>query len=632
MVMEGDIDWIPLLALAAAVLAVLAGLASIAAGRLGVAYRNATAELELAEKTARANETRLFQILNAIPVALVETDLSGKFVFANRTAHQLLGRRDAELIGLRFHSATWGITYPDGRLIPPDLLPSARALRGQTVKGFQHIIAHPGTKRRMLVSVTAMPIVNGVGEVIGSTAALVEIEGLNAAGAAEADLTRRVFDAAASLLVVAGPEGQVREANRAALEALGVEAAALRGRDFADLAAAEDRRDAVRAAIAEVVRSGQKPAAALEERLTAEDGTTRTVRWRALPLYVSGPAGAVDAVLLAGEDVTDRQAGEPAAPGAEAREAELAELAERLSRAEQARRAAEAAQAAAEAALAVEQTRRTEAEAAARSRDEDSRRLEDVGRLAGGVAHDFNSLLTVMVGALDLIGRQADSPERVRRIADAALAAGRRGERLTRQLAAFSRGDDHALRPLDLTGALRGLPVPERIGPVAVAMPAEPLYARFDPVRLQGALVALAENARDAQPEGPLELRVEAVRLETGDGPDLPPGDWVRVTLTDRGPGMNSDVLARAAEPFFTTKPRAEGLGLAQAHGFARSAGGALRLESAPGEGVRASLWLPRVATPLVAAPPPAPPPGGGAGPANDGSEPAPAAPSLAAG
>src|SRR5690606_33801132 len=134
------------------------------------------AELDLAERNARASESRLFQILNAIPVALVETDMAGKFVFANRAAHQLLGRRDAELIGLRFHSATWGITYPDGRLIPPDMLPSARALRGQTVKGFQHVIAHPGTKRRLLVSVTAMPILNGVGEVTGSTAAIVEIE------------------------------------------------------------------------------------------------------------------------------------------------------------------------------------------------------------------------------------------------------------------------------------------------------------------------------------------------------------------------------------------------------------------------------------------------------------------------
>src|SRR5690606_33119907 len=108
-------------------------------------------------------------------------------------------------------------------------------------------------------------------------------------------------------------------------------------------------------------------------------------------------------------------------------------------------------------------------------------------------------------------------------------------------------GDDHALRPLELTGVLRGLPAPERLGPVTVILPGDPLYARFDPVRLQGALTALVENAREAQgPEGAVELRVEALRLETADGPDLPAGDWVRITVADRGAGMDAETLARA--------------------------------------------------------------------------------------
>ena len=129
-----------------------------------------------AERKIDTLERRMFDVLNAVPVALVETDNSGKFTFANKAAHQLLGRKDSELIGLRFHSATWGIAYPDGRMIPPDLMPISRTLRGQTVKGFQHMLTNHGSHDKVLVSVTSMPIVNRAGEVTGATAALVELE------------------------------------------------------------------------------------------------------------------------------------------------------------------------------------------------------------------------------------------------------------------------------------------------------------------------------------------------------------------------------------------------------------------------------------------------------------------------
>ena len=129
-----------------------------------------------AERKIDNLERRMFNVLNAVPVALVETDTTGKFTFANKAAHQLLGRKDSELIGLRFHAATWGIQYPDGRQVPPDLMPIARTLRGQTVKGFQHMLTQYGSTDKVMVSVTSMPILNGMGEVIGATAALVEIE------------------------------------------------------------------------------------------------------------------------------------------------------------------------------------------------------------------------------------------------------------------------------------------------------------------------------------------------------------------------------------------------------------------------------------------------------------------------
>jgi len=591
MIMEGDVNWVLLLGLGLALVTAVALVFVFLAGRAAWAFRNATAERDRYRTEAEIHETRLSQILTSVPVALVETDTQGSFTFANKAAHQLLGRRDQELIGLRFHSATWGITYPDGRLIPPELLPNARALRGQTVKGFQHIIAHPGTKRKLLVSVTAMPILDGFGQIIGSSAAIVEIDSLNPAATPEAELTRRVFDAAPNSVIVVGAEGQVREANAQAAQLLGLEADALRGRPFAELVSPQHRWETVRAYSAEIVRTGETPAVALEESLTRAQ-ERRFVRWTGMPLpFEDG----VDAVLMIGEDVTDQPFEDESQAGADTLAPELAALSERLGVAEQARLRAEAeaseARTALSQALATADDRRRRDDAGA----EESRRLEDIGRMTGGLAQDFNALLTLLLGALDMIDRQADNPERVRRVAEAALVAGRRGETLTRQLSAFSRGDETSLRALDVASIVRGLPSPIQAGAVEVQAVDGPAYARFDPVRLQGALTALLINARQAQgPAEPIRVRIETASLGGGD-PDLAAGDYVKITVADRGPGMEPDVMIRAQEPFFTTRPGAEGLGLAQARGFARSLSGAVRLGSTPGVGSTAAIWLPRV-------------------------------------
>jgi PAS domain S-box-containing protein len=577
MFMEGEVNWSLILGIAAGLFLVWAVVATFLAVRHGADKSSASGELDMVQKVAEAADKRLFQTLNAIPVALVETDRQGKFVFANRAAQQLLGRKDAELLGLRFHSATWGITFPDGRPVPADMLPSARALRGQTVKNFQHMLANAATRRKMLVSVTAMPIEDERGSVIGSTAAIVEADPVAAAAwaapdPAEAepppeDLTRRVFAAAPSALVLADRGGAVLELNPVA-EAMADRSA--EGRDFADLFLPEDARAAARQAIRAALARPDDIFGPLE---------AGAVRWTLLPL--PGADGGADVVLLAGEAVVaEDRAPEPAADVAPEPDPAVAER--------------DAAQARVTA-LAVELE---EAQAAAKAREatlvselEAARRLEGVGRLTGGVAQDFHALLTVMTGALDLLLRQADDPARVRRLGEAALTAGRRGEALTRRLSAFSQGEDGPPeRVVDAAVLLRAGEgrLRELAGPgtdLLIEAPAEPVWARLDPLGFDGAVQALVRNAVEAAGHS----GSVAVRLQATEGGEL------RLSVRDSGPGMDAGLAARALEPFFTTKAGASGLGLSQAHAFARASGGRLTIDSREGEGAEVSITLPAV-------------------------------------
>lgn len=600
MFMEGEVNWVLLLGGTCAVLAATTLVSLWFALTHRVRQVSTSDQLDMVQKVADAADRRLLETLNAIPVALVETDRAGKFIFANRAAHHLLGRRDAELIGLRFHSATWGITYPDGRPVPPDLLPSARALRGQTVKGFQHLMANPATRRKMLVSVTAMPIEDARGEVTGSIAAIVETESLTQpepapvemiAGPVEPSnpLTRRVFEAASSALVVIDADGRIREANRTALGVLDA-AGEVTGRPFVEVFMDAEERSAAR----DLLQAALTPGSEVNEPILSGTASDRPVRWSLLPLL--DETGIPDAVLLAGERADGNgttDAGAAAAAAAEAtveivtaeaadREAALvAEAAAARQEAEQARAEAETARAAA-----------VKAGADARAELEGSRRMESVGRLTGGVAHDFNALLGVMTGALDMMLRQADDPGRIRRLGQAALAAGRKGELLTRRLTAFSQGDDSpVLQLLDAGVLLRGLEgkLRDQAGSgidLLIEGPAEEVQVRLDPVAFDGAVRALLANAIEAiEGQGSVAVRLEAL-MEGG----------VRLSVRDSGPGMDAELAARAVEPFFTTRDGAAGLGLSQAYAFARQSGGVLSIDSRPGDGAEVAITLPAAA------------------------------------
>ncbi|WP_052389517.1 PAS domain-containing hybrid sensor histidine kinase/response regulator [Belnapia moabensis] len=235
-----------------------------------------------------------------------------------------------------------------------------------------------------------------------------------------------------------------------------------------------------------------------------------------------------------------------------------------------------------------------------------AQRMEALGQLAGGIAHDFNNVLQATLGAAALIERRADNPEVVRRLGRMVAEAAERGTSVTRRLLAFSRRGELRAEPLDPAGLLAsmqeilahslGAGVEIRVQ-AAVGLP--PLLA--DKGQLETVLVNLATNARDAMEDGTgtLTLAASAETWAPGRGPGytttLGAGAYVRLAVSDTGCGMDATTLARASEPFFTTKEpgKGTGLGLAMARGFAEQSGGGLRIESAPGSGTIVTLWLP---------------------------------------
>ncbi|MBX9615554.1 MAG: PAS domain-containing protein, partial [Caulobacteraceae bacterium] len=409
------------------------------------------------------------------------------------------------------------------------------------------------------------------------------------------DLTRRVFEAASSALVVVAANGVVREANLMALTLFGRTAAVI-GSDFADQFLGETERVEGRQTLRAALNAAPGEADPIVSSLGADHG----VVWRILPLNT--PGSPVDALLLAGDPAPDPAgiAVEPApaqgldpllvldeaASGEAAAELEAARAHQVRLEAEvdTLRAALDAGQAATAEAVAAA---RAEAQARADSADDVSRRLESVGRLTGGVAQDFHALLAVMTSALDMLLKAADDPARVRRLGQAALAAGQRGEALTRRLSAFSQGEAVHARVLDTGVLLRAMEPRLRAlaGPgidLLIEGPSTEAPVRVDPVGFEGAVEALVRNAIEALAgAGSVAVRLEAI--EGGS----------RLTVRDTGPGLDAATAARALEPFFTTRDGAAGLGLAQAHAFARQSGGTLSLAGAPGEGAEATLTLP---------------------------------------
>jgi len=229
-----------------------------------------------------------------------------------------------------------------------------------------------------------------------------------------------------------------------------------------------------------------------------------------------------------------------------------------------------------------------------------SQRLEAVGQMTGGVAHDFNNLLTVILGNAVMIGRRADDAVTTRRLAANIQLASKRGAEITHQLLAFAGRQMVRPETINLNSRLREFrPLLERAASEATQLELD-LEEELDPVdvdpgQFESAVLNLVGNARDAMPNGGrIVVTTRSVTLALG-GAELPAGPCVRVAVSDCGVGMDRETVAKAFEPFFTTKGvgKGTGLGLSQVYGFARQAGGNVRIVSSVGAGTCVEITLP---------------------------------------
>ena len=242
-------------------------------------------------------------------------------------------------------------------------------------------------------------------------------------------------------------------------------------------------------------------------------------------------------------------------------------------------------------------TERKQAEQALRQ----AQKIEALGQLTGGIAHDFNNLLAVVMGNLELLRKRLPEDARLAQLVDSAIEGAQRGAGLTQRLLAFARRQDLRPAPIDVPALVRSMTdlLQRSLGPTVRIHTHFPLHlppAQVDANQLEMALLNLAVNARDAMPGGgALDIGAEEVEVGPGAQEGLAPGRYVKLSLIDNGEGMSPDTLARASDPFFTTKGlgKGTGLGLSMVQGLAAQSGGKLILNSAVGRGTTVELYLP---------------------------------------
>ena len=228
-----------------------------------------------------------------------------------------------------------------------------------------------------------------------------------------------------------------------------------------------------------------------------------------------------------------------------------------------------------------------------------SQKMDAIGQLTGGIAHDFNNLLMAVIGSLELMRKRLPDDPKLVALLDNAVHGAKRGATLTNRMLAFARRQELKQEAVDIPQLVRGMTelLQRSLGPSISIETRFPLVSKpvlGDANQLEMILLNLTVNARDAMPDGgQIVIATREEVLQAGN--QLKPGTYICLTVSDTGTGMDEGTLARAMEPFFTTKGigKGTGLGLSMVHGVAEQSGGWFTLRSRKGEGTTAELWLP---------------------------------------
>jgi PAS domain S-box-containing protein len=488
-----------------------------------------------------------------------------RFVLSNPAYQQLIGHRD--IIGLRVREAFPEVEHQGFIDLLDIVFSTGEAFVGKNVK----IVLKPssdGPEETHYVDFVYQPIKDETGKVTSIFVEGIDIterhrseEALRASEARlrqlNADLERRVIQRAQArgltwklspdLLGALNSKGCFETANPAWESVLGWTEEEVVSMSIFDLLHPDDLEH-TRAGF-ELTQVGQ-PALRFANRYRCKDGSYRWISWIGIPED--------GYVYCTGRDITvEREA-----------EAELAAAQEALRQ---------------------------------------SQKVEAIGQLTGGVAHDFNNLLTGIIGSLDIIRRRMATgrQEEIPRFMDAASISAQRAAALTHRLLAFARRQSLDIRPNNinrLIGSMEDL-LHRSLGELIeleCSLSAGLWVALTDANQLESAVLNLAINARDAMPDGGrLTIETTNVHLDeayTSLQEDVAPGDYVVIGVSDTGTGMPADVVAKAIDPFFTTKPVGEGtgLGLSMVYGFAKQTRGHLRIDSEVAHGTTIKLYLPR--------------------------------------
>jgi PAS domain S-box-containing protein len=506
---------------------------------------------KVAQEALRIERDKLQAVIDNVDVGISFADPSGTFLLLNEAAQRIYGMASpSELLTLRDREHYFELRCPDGKIVPLDEWPARRAMRGEHVRDYDADLIRRDTGVRHNIRFSAVPIRDDGGQVILCLVSMTDLTKLKLAESSlrdSATLQDAIVNTAVDSIVVIDDSGIIQSANPATQAIFNYSTGELIGQNVKMLMPQEVAR-AHDGYLSSYKRTGVRKIIGIGREVLGKrrDGSTFPV-----DLAVAEWHDATGRRFYTGimRDISERK-----------------KIEEALSHAQ---------------------------------------RLDAVGRLAGGVAHDINNLLAVIAGNLEVAEQRTEDQE-TNRLIRRAMEAVEAGTGFNRRLLSLAQRRKLEPRRLVLnTRVEHMLKLLERTLGEEIELNAKlatDLWdVHCDPGEVDGAIVNLAINARDAMPDGgrlvvaTCNVTLDASRLH----PDARQGDYVRVSVVDTGIGMTPEVLKHAMDPFFSTKDpgKGTGLGLSSVYNFVKQSGGFVTLASEPGKGTTVSLYLPRASS-----------------------------------